>query len=76
VPADKYQLLNSWDTESNSKVFYETIYGIIRADSRYKDNNADDVAVRIYNCNLLDTTVRGNLGYVFGYTKDNADLVP
>jgi len=75
VPADKSQLLNSWDTETNSKTFYEVVYDIIRADPRYSDNNADDVAVHIYNCNLLDTTVRGNLGYVFGYTKDNADLV-
>jgi len=76
VPADKYALLNSWDTETNSKLFYQTVYDIIRADSRYTDNNADDVAVHIYNCNLLDTVERGNLGYLFGYTKDNADLVP
>lgn len=74
IPADKYQSLNSWDTETNSAVFYKTIYDIIRADSAYAQN-ADDVAVHIYNCNLLDTTVRGSLGYVFGYTKDDADLV-
>jgi len=74
VSQDDYNSLNSWDTETNSDSFYGTIYDIIRADSHY-ENNADDVAIHIYNCNLLDTAVRGSLGYLFGYTKDNADLV-
>jgi hypothetical protein len=74
VPQDDYASLNSWDTETDSQTFYNTIYDIIRSDSAFA-NNADDIAVHIYNCNLLDTSVRGSLGYVFGYTKDNADLV-
>jgi hypothetical protein len=64
--------LQSWDTETNSKAFFDTVYSIILP--KYPDN-ADDIAVQIYNCNLLDTVTRGSLGYIFGYTKDNADLV-
>jgi hypothetical protein len=64
--------LQSWDTETNGDVFYDTIYKIIRASN---PDNADDIAITIYNCNLLDTAVRGSMGYVFGYTKDNSDLI-
>lgn len=64
--------LQSWDTETNSDVFYDTVYSIIR---KVKVDGADDIAVQIYNCNLLDNAVRSSLGYVFGYTKDNAGLV-
>lgn len=66
--------LESWDTETNSKAFFDTIYAVILSNPAYQDN-ADDIAIQIYNCNLLDTVTRGSLGYIFGYTKDNADLV-
>lgn len=63
--------LQSWDTETNSSLFNDTVYSIIR---KVKQDGADDIAVQIYNCNLLDTAVRGSLGNLFGYTKDNTEL--
>lgn len=32
---------------------------------------ADDVAKKIWNCHLLDTSVRGGLGYLYGYKEDD-----
>lgn len=58
--------LNSWGTEDDAQAFYSTIYGVIG-----DRDNADTIAEQIYNCNLLDTPVRGGLGYVYGYTDDN-----
>ncbi len=67
VSQDNLNALNSWDTESDSAAFYKTIYSIIGENRP----NGDDIAVQIYNCNLLDSTVRGSIGYVFGYTDNN-----
>lgn len=56
----------TWDLVNNSEDWYQYVYDIIgdRPD-------ADEIAVEIYNCNLIDTHVRGGLGYIYGYTKDN-----
>lgn len=68
LTAEDLVKLNNWDTHTNSSVFYTTIYDIIRRDHEEK---ADDIAVQIFNCNLLDTRIRGSLGAVYGYTADN-----
>lgn len=67
ISSDQMDKLNSWDVESDSNTFYDTIYSII-PDSV---SNPDDIAEHIYNCNLLDTVTRGSLGYIYGYTKGN-----
>ena len=67
VPASLY----TWDTERSSAKFYKAIYDAIGE----KRDNGDDIAVQIYNCNLLDTAVRGSLGYLYGYNADSADQV-
>ncbi len=36
-----------------------------------KKNNADDIALSIYNCDLADAGVRGGIGAGWGYTDDN-----
>lgn len=67
ISAEQYNLLNSWDVETNSELFYKTVYDIVGEDTP----NVDDLVVQIYNCNLLDAGVRGSLGNIYGYTKDN-----
>ncbi|MBI2592202.1 D-alanyl-D-alanine carboxypeptidase family protein [Candidatus Saccharibacteria bacterium] len=59
-------VLNSWDTVRNSDVFYDTIYKIIG-----NQKKADDIAVQIYNCYLLQNAVLGSLGFLHGYTNDH-----
>jgi hypothetical protein len=59
--------LSSWDVETNSDTFYDTLYSIIPDTVQ----SPDDIATHIYNCNLLDTVTRGSLGYLYGYTKGN-----
>lgn len=58
--------LTSWDVEKDGAKFYAAIYEIL--DSNGITDNADDVAVKIYNCNLLDSTVRDSLGATHGYS--------
>ena len=74
ISSEDYDKLNSWDVERNSDTFYDTIYSII------PDSVAapDAIAEQIYNCNLLDTAVRGSLGYLFGYDDGTglAESVP
>ena len=56
----------TWDLVNDSSQWYQYIY------DKIGDNpNADTIAMKIYNCNLLDTSVRGGIGHVYGYTKDN-----
>jgi hypothetical protein len=31
----------------------------------------DEIATEIWNCNLIDTSVRGGLGYLYGYKNDH-----
>jgi hypothetical protein len=56
----------TWDLVDNSSDWYEYVYGKIG-----DGDNADDIAEKIYDCNLLDTSVRGGTGYTHGYTNDN-----
>lgn len=65
-----FDKLESWETHTNSTEFYDTIYNIILSSDEHKEN-ADNIAVTIYNCNLLDNRIRGSLGYPYGYTADN-----
>ena len=65
-----FDKLGSWETHTNSTEFYDAIYNIIASSNGHKDN-ADDIAVTIYNCNLLDTRIRGSLGSLYGYTADH-----
>lgn len=56
----------TWDLVDNSDDFYSYVY------DKIGDNpDADEIAKKIYNCNLLDTSVRGGLGALHGYTKDD-----
>lgn len=54
-----------WEVVNNSDAFYDYLY--------YKVNSEDpdEITLKVYNCNLLDTSIRGGLGYLYGYTKDN-----
>ncbi|MBX4199769.1 hypothetical protein KW789_02660, partial [Candidatus Saccharibacteria bacterium] len=56
----------TWDLVSNNDDWYSYVYGKLG-----DRGDADTIAEQIYNCNLLDNSVRGSLGYVFGYTDDN-----
>jgi hypothetical protein len=62
-------ILNSeltWDLVSDADQWYAFIYERLGDDPQ-----AGDKAEQIYNCHLLDSAVRGSLGYLYGYTKDN-----
>jgi hypothetical protein len=67
ISSDDMDKLSSWDVETNSDTFYDTLYSIIPDTVQ----SPDDIATHIYNCNLLDTVTRGSLGYLYGYTKGN-----
>lgn len=55
-----------WAVVNDSNKFYDYLY------SKVGDReNPDEISLKIYNCNLLDTSIRGSLGYLYGYTKDN-----
>lgn len=51
-------------------------YGLIgwaqQQSSPLGEFSVDDVAMLVHNCELLENTVRGGLGYVNGYTDDNS----
>lgn len=57
----------TWDLVTDSDAFYEFIYQKLDG-----DDNADEIAMQIYNCALLDNDVRGGLGALYGYDKDHA----
>ena len=59
----------TWDLVSNNNLFYDFLYQKLES-SPITKNNADEVAITVYNCNLLDTAVRGSTGYVYGYKDD------
>ncbi len=63
--------LYNWDTERSSSMFYAAIYAAIGENT----TDGDNIAVQIYNCNLLDTAVRGSLGYLYGYNADATSQV-
>ncbi|MDB5160721.1 MAG: hypothetical protein JWO96_101 [Candidatus Saccharibacteria bacterium] len=52
----------TWDLVTNSDSWYQYVYS--------KTDN-DSLAQQIYNCALLDTSIRGGLGNLYGYTSDN-----
>ena len=54
-----------WETLNNSDKFYDYLYKKI-GDRK----NPDEVSLKVYNCHLLDTAVRGSMGFVYGYDKD------
>ncbi len=51
----------TWNLLTNKEAWYDYIYS--------KTDN-DDIAKKIYNCALLDTSIRGGLGAIYGYTND------
>jgi len=57
----------TWELVTNSTAWYAYVYSKIPP----TNTNPDAITEQIYNCNLLDNAVRGGLGYVYGYTKDN-----
>jgi hypothetical protein len=56
----------TWELVTNSDEWYSYIYSKLEDDSE-----ADQEAEKIYNCHLLDTSIRGSLGFLYGYTNDN-----
>ena len=58
----------TWDLVNNNTAFYDALYIKIR---EKMPDDADDLAIQIYNCAALDTAVRGGLGAVYGYDQDN-----
>jgi hypothetical protein len=57
----------TWDLVTNNTAWYDYIYS--KVDSSKVEDQAK--AESIYNCSLLDTSIRGALGYTHGYNKDN-----
>jgi N-acetylmuramoyl-L-alanine amidase len=68
IPADEL----TWEIVNDSEAFYNLLYQKLR--EIYKGNDSDqkidEAAKLIYNCGSFDTTVRGGLGYMYGYTGD------
>jgi hypothetical protein len=56
----------TWDLVNNKDDWYHYVYDKIGDRS-----DADTIAKQIYNCNLIDTRVRGGVAYVYGYTDDD-----
>jgi hypothetical protein len=54
----------TWDLVDGND-WYQYVY-----DKIGDRDDAATIAEQIYNCNLLDTKVRGGIGYVYGYTND------
>lgn len=55
-----------WAVVNSTEKFYDYLYGKV-ADR----DDPDEVTLLVYNCNLLDTSIRGGLGYLYGYKNDN-----
>jgi murein DD-endopeptidase MepM/ murein hydrolase activator NlpD len=51
----------TWELLTNKESWYDYVY------SKTED---DTLGKKIYNCALLDTSIRGGLGAIYGYTKD------
>ena len=62
IPANEL----TWDLLNNNTEFYKLVYEKIGNKS-----NADEIGMQVYDCGALDTAVRGGLGAMYGYTKDN-----
>ncbi len=62
----------TWETMTNSQSWYGYVYSLKGADDPVKyEGHSIAKAQLVYNCALLDNAVRGGLGYLYGYTKDN-----
>lgn len=59
IPADEL----SWELLGNKEAFFDRLY---------RDNPDESKALSVYNCGLLDNTVRSGLGAKYGWNKDNA----
>jgi hypothetical protein len=64
TPFTKEEL--TWDLVNNNTDFYDAVYLKIG-----DEDNADEIAQQIYDCAAMDTSIRGGLGAVYGYTDDN-----
>jgi hypothetical protein len=56
----------TWNLVDDSDQWYQYVY-----DKIGDRQDADEIATEIWNCNLIDTSARGGLGYVYGYKNDN-----
>jgi hypothetical protein len=68
LPSDKRFTADelTWDLVNNNTSFYDAVY------AKLGDvNNADEIAQKIFDCAALDTSLRGGLGALYGYTEDN-----
>ncbi len=55
----------TWDLVSSKDDWYTFIY-----DKIGERDDADDIALTIYNCNLNERSARGGTGFLYGYTDD------
>ena len=65
IPANEL----TWDLVNNNDAFNELLFSNLYK-MKGEDADVDADSKLIYNCAALDTTVRGGLGYVYGYTDD------
>lgn len=56
--------------ETDSNTFYSELYKVINAANPDNSKRATNIAEQVYNCNLLDNAVRGDMGNVYGFTQD------
>jgi len=54
----------NWNLMSNKEQWYSELYARV--------NGNEDLAKQVYNCALLDNTVRGGLGALYGYSGEDA----
>lgn len=59
IPADEL----TWDMVNDKDAFYERLY---------RDEEDQDKLQSVYDCAILDTSVRGALGAQYGYESDNS----
>lgn len=57
----------TWDVLTKSDSWYSFVYSHVDQNKP----NADELTKKIYNCQLLDNSARGGLGYTHGYTNDD-----
>ncbi len=60
----------TWDLVNNGQEFYAKLFGNLRLQNP-DPSEVEKKAAKIYNCALLDTALRGGLGFMYGYTNDN-----
>lgn len=60
----------NWDTMQDKQAWGKALYDKIG--SVYGKDKSEEIAVKVYNCALLDDTVKGNIGSPYGYKSVNA----